>query len=80
LFAFEASYKQLEFMKAKETMASIRKQQVCEKSATEAQDVRGGKPDQEHVQSLFELGGLGRAHFKGVDPDEYVRELREGWG
>lgn len=31
------------------------------------------------LESLFELEGLGREHWKGVDPDEYVRKLREGW-
>jgi hypothetical protein len=29
--------------------------------------------------SLFELEGLGREHWKNVDPDEFVRKLREGW-
>jgi len=29
--------------------------------------------------SLFELEGLGREYWKGVDPDEFVRKLREGW-
>ncbi len=31
------------------------------------------------LDSLFELDGLGREHLKGVDPDEFVRKLREGW-
>jgi len=31
------------------------------------------------LESLFELEGLGREHWKGVDPDEFVRQLREGW-
>ena len=29
--------------------------------------------------SLFELQGLGKEHWKDVDPDEFVRQLREGW-
>jgi hypothetical protein len=29
--------------------------------------------------SLFELEGLGKEYWKGVDPDEFVRKLREGW-
>jgi hypothetical protein len=31
------------------------------------------------LESLFELEGLGKEHWKDVDPDEYVRQLREGW-
>jgi hypothetical protein len=31
------------------------------------------------LESLFELEGLGKEYWKGVDPDEYVRKLREGW-
>ena len=31
------------------------------------------------LESLFELEGLGKEHWKGVDPDEFVRQLREGW-
>jgi len=29
--------------------------------------------------SLLDLRGLGKELWKGVDPDEYVRSLREGW-
>jgi hypothetical protein len=29
--------------------------------------------------SLLELEGLGREYWKDVDPDEFVRKLREGW-
>jgi hypothetical protein len=32
-----------------------------------------------HLESLFELEGLGRDSIEGVDPDEFVRQLREGW-
>jgi len=31
------------------------------------------------LESLFELEGLGKAYWKDVDPDEFVRNLREGW-
>jgi hypothetical protein len=31
------------------------------------------------LESLFELEGLGKEHWKDVDPDEFVRQLREGW-
>ena len=29
--------------------------------------------------SLLELQGLGKEYWKDVDPDEFVRKLREGW-
>jgi hypothetical protein len=32
-----------------------------------------------HLESLFELQGLGASLWEGIDPDDYVRELREGW-
>jgi hypothetical protein len=31
------------------------------------------------LESLFELEGLGKEYWKDVDPDEFVRELREDW-
>jgi hypothetical protein len=31
------------------------------------------------LEALFELEGLGKEYLEGVDPDEYVRKLREGW-
>ncbi len=31
------------------------------------------------LESLFELEGLGKEHWKDVDPDEFVKQLREGW-
>ena len=31
------------------------------------------------LHPLMQLSGLGKEIWKGVDPDEYVRELREGW-
>lgn len=31
------------------------------------------------LESLFELEGLGKEHWKNTDPDEFVRQLREGW-
>lgn len=34
---------------------------------------------QRWLESLFELEGLGKEHWKDVDPDEFVRQLREGW-
>jgi hypothetical protein len=34
---------------------------------------------QRWLESLFELEGLGKEYWKGVNPDEFVRKLREGW-
>jgi hypothetical protein len=34
---------------------------------------------QRRLESLLEMEGLGREYLNGVDPDEYVRKLREGW-
>jgi hypothetical protein len=31
------------------------------------------------LESLFELEGLGKEYWKDVDPDQFVRKLREGW-
>jgi hypothetical protein len=31
------------------------------------------------IEALLDLWGLGKEHLGGVDPDEYVRKLREGW-
>lgn len=36
-------------------------------------------PPARWLESLFELEGLGREHWKDVSPDEFVRQLREGW-
>ena len=37
---------------------------------------RGTRPARD---SILELVGLGKEMWKDVDPDEYVRKLREGW-
>lgn len=31
------------------------------------------------LEGLLELEGLGKEYWKDVDPDEFVRKLREGW-
>ena len=31
------------------------------------------------LEGIFQLQGLGKEIWRDVDPDEYVRELREGW-
>jgi hypothetical protein len=36
-------------------------------------------PADQWLGSLLELEGLGKDYWKDVDPDEFVRKLREGW-
>jgi hypothetical protein len=36
-------------------------------------------PEEEPLHSIMELAGLGKEIWEGVDPDEYVRELRNEW-
>lgn len=40
---------------------------------------QGAETPQRWLESLFELEGLGKEYWKDVDPDEFVRKLREGW-
>ena len=35
--------------------------------------------DSRRKDSILALRGMGKEIWKGVDPDEYVRQLREGW-
>lgn len=37
------------------------------------------KTPERWLESLFELEGLGKQYWKDVDPDDFVRKLREGW-
>jgi hypothetical protein len=39
----------------------------------------GPKTPEGWLEGLLELEGLGKEHWKDVDPDEFVRKLREGW-
>ena len=32
------------------------------------------------LSGVFEMVGSGEEIFSGIDPDAYVRQLREGWG
>ena len=41
--------------------------------------VQEAEKPQRWLESLFELEGLGKEYWKDVDPDEFVRKLREGW-
>ena len=38
-----------------------------------------GKTADQWLGSLLEMEGLGKEYWKDVDPDEFVRKLREGW-
>jgi hypothetical protein len=42
---------------------------------------KGGEPKAavKWLAGLHELRGLGRERWQGVDPDKYVRNMREGW-
>jgi hypothetical protein len=42
-------------------------------------ELENPKPADRWLESLFELEGLGKEHWKDVDPDEFVKQLREGW-
>lgn len=37
------------------------------------------RPARHRLDAILELSGLGKEIWQGVDPDEYVRQLREGW-
>lgn len=39
----------------------------------------GGADSVQWLRGLYELRGLGKHIWEGVDPDEYVRGLREDW-
>jgi hypothetical protein len=61
------------------------RQRVAPTDASLRNPSTGKFPDKEPatpqrwLESLFELEGLGKEHWKNVDPDEFVRQLREGW-
>jgi hypothetical protein len=50
-----------------------------ENSAIENSPGQETQTPQRWLESLFELEGLGQEYWKDVDPDEFVRQLREGW-
>jgi len=39
----------------------------------------GNETEQPRKRSLMELEGLGAEIWEGIDPDEYVNELRDEW-
>jgi hypothetical protein len=48
-------------------------------SGSSPSQTQGSKAADRWLDSLFELEGLGKEYWKDVDPDEFVRKLREGW-
>ena len=50
-----------------------------ERGSAPAGGTNTGESPQRWLESLFELEGLGKEHWTDVDPDQFVRELREGW-
>jgi hypothetical protein len=45
----------------------------------DAYEQREGESRAARYDALLALRGLGREAWEGVDPDAYVRQLREGW-
>jgi hypothetical protein len=41
--------------------------------------LQGDETPKRWLDALFDLEGLGKEYLEGLDPDEYVRKLREGW-
>lgn len=37
------------------------------------------EPRPRHLEGLLQARGIGAEMAKGIDPDDYIRELREGW-
>jgi len=46
-------------------------------SVASATEVRETRP--RHLEGLLQARGIGAKMAEGIDPDDYVRELREGW-
>jgi hypothetical protein len=56
----------------------MKKKQEGKAKANPAADESPGRAEpQGHLQSLLEMEGLGQEYWKNVDPDEFVRKLRE---
>jgi hypothetical protein len=49
------------------------------RNCTPPESAGDGRSEVRHLETLFELEGLGGEYLMGQDPDEYVRELRAGW-
>ncbi|MGO8759127.1 MAG: hypothetical protein ACLQG3_13475 [Terracidiphilus sp.] len=62
-----------------EAMPGARAGASAGETGTSKEQQRASGTPQRWLESLFELEGLGQEYWKGVDPDEFVRKLREGW-
>ncbi|MGA2571623.1 MAG: hypothetical protein ABSF23_13985 [Terracidiphilus sp.] len=51
---------------------------IADRLSSQASD-EPPRPAEQWLGTLFELEGLGKQYWKDVDPDEFVRKLREGW-
>jgi hypothetical protein len=52
---------------------------AIEDSAQERSTAQADRTPQGWLEGLLEMEGLGKKYWKGIDPDEFVRKLREGW-
>lgn len=61
-----------------ETAKGVTVHKITSTSASLAETTQP-KNEARWLESLFELQGLGKEIWKDIDPDEYVRQLREDW-
>lgn len=68
---------------AKARFEAARKEQLTyalsQGSAPDSTRAPAERTAQGWLEGLLEMEGLGKEYWKGVDPDEFVRKLREGW-
>jgi len=50
-----------------------------DRAGGERRSAKVEKAADQWLGSLLEMEGLGKEYWKDVDPDEFVRKLREGW-
>ena len=60
-------------------MTKKSKAKTKSKSKTGERPKRKKKWSPRDLESLLRMEGLGQEYWKNVDPDEFVRKLREGW-
>ena len=54
-------------------------QQLRDSSCTSLADGPKDEPRPRHLEGLLQARGIGVQMAAGTDPDDYIRELREGW-
>jgi hypothetical protein len=71
----------LEWAKKRYEEGRLSERPTAEPHTARVEEAARAEPEkaQRWLESLFELRGLGKELWKDVDPDEYVRQLREGW-